>query len=129
MRVLMLGAGGVGGYFGGRMVEAGSDVTFLVRPKRAEQLRGGLRIESPHGDAVIPVITITGSDQPDRPVDVIVLSCKAYGLAGALEAIAPYVGKGTPILPLLNGLNHIEVAQQRFPEAVVAAAPRGFQPY
>ena len=69
MRVLILGAGGVSGYFGGRMVEAGSDVTVLVRPNRAEQLQDGLRIESPHGNAVIPGKTITGNEPPDDPFD------------------------------------------------------------
>lgn len=118
MRILMLGAGAIGGYFGGRMVAAGSDVTFLVRDKRAAQLRDGLIIESPHGNSTIPVKTIVGTEQAG-PFDVIVLSCKAYGLSGALEAIAPHVRPGIPILPLLNGYAHFDLIENRFPSAPV----------
>jgi len=107
MRILMLGAGAVGGYFGGRMAAAGSDVTFLVRERRASQLRNGLKIESPRGDATIPVKTLTEGSAADA-FDVIILSCKAYSLAAALEAIAPYVSEGTFILSLLNGYAHVE---------------------
>jgi len=118
MRILVLGAGGVGGYFGGRMAQAGSDVTFLVREARAAQLRDGLRIESPHGDATIQVNAITGNDV-SKATDVIIMSCKAYSLGSALDTIAPFVTNGTPILPLLNGYRHIERIQERFPTATV----------
>ena len=114
MRILYLGAGALGGYFGGRMTAGGADVTLLVRPARQAALSNGLRIESPAGDATIPVKTITASDQAD-PFDVIVLTNKAYGLDGALEAIAPYVGANTAICPLLNGLAHIAAIESRFP--------------
>jgi 2-dehydropantoate 2-reductase len=77
MRILMLGAGAVGGYFGGRMAEAGSDVTFLVREGRAAQLRNGLKIESPRGNSTVPVKTLT-EENVDGSFDVIMLSCKAY---------------------------------------------------
>lgn len=118
MRLLMLGAGAVGGYFGGRMVQAGSDVTFLVRDGRAAQLRDGLRLESPHGDAVVPVKTLV-QGQDAEPFDVVALSCKAYGLGGAMEAVAPYAREGTAVLPLLNGYGHLETVQRRFPAAIV----------
>jgi 2-dehydropantoate 2-reductase len=118
MRILMLGAGAVGGYFGGRMAEAGSDITFLVREGRAAQLQDGLRIESPHGDAVVPVTTIQSGEEAG-PFDVVALSCKAYGLEGAMAAVAPYVRKGAAILPLLNGYGHLETLEQRFPQAAV----------
>jgi len=124
MRILMLGAGGVGGYFGGRMVQTGSDVTFLVREGRAAQLEAGLRIESPHGDATIPVSYITGPADTG-PFDVIALSCKSYGLAGALEAIAPFVREGVFILPLLNGFGHLDAIAERFPEAIVWGGSAG----
>jgi 2-dehydropantoate 2-reductase len=122
MRILVLGAGAVGGYFGGRLAAAGEDVTFLVRAERARQLEGGLRIESPLGDATIPVRTIesgqgTGQAAP-RP-DIIMLACKSYGLTGALEAIAPYIRSETVILPVLNGLNHVPLIASRFSEAIV----------
>ena len=105
MRILMLGAGAVGAYFGGRMVAAGSDVTFLVRERRAAQLSNGLKIESPRGNATIDVKTLI----PGRggAFNLIILSCKAYGLAGALDAIAPHVADGTVILPVLNGYGHV----------------------
>lgn len=118
MRILFLGAGAVGGYFGGRMAEAGADVTFLVREQRATQLAGGLKIESPHGNAVVPVKSLV-ADQPAEPFDVIVLACKAYGLAGALEAVAAHVDKGAIVLPLLNGFAHLEAIEARFPGAIV----------
>ncbi|CDF34485.1 unnamed protein product [Chondrus crispus] len=118
MRILMLGAGAIGGYFGGRMIAAGSDVTFLVRDRRAAQLKDGLKIESPRGNATIRVNTIVGGAQTD-PFDVIVLCCKAYALSGALEAIAPHVRPHIPILPLLNGYAHLDQIQDRFPEALV----------
>ena len=114
MRILFLGAGALGGYFGGRMTAGGADVTLLVRPARQAALSDGLRIESPVGDATIPVKTITAADQVD-PFDVIVLTNKAYGLDGALDAIAPYVGDQTAICPLLNGLAHIAAIEARFP--------------
>jgi 2-dehydropantoate 2-reductase len=124
MRILMLGAGAVGGYFGGRMAEAGSDVTFLVREGRAAQLRNGLKIESPRGDSTIPVKTLS-EENVDGSFDVIMLSCKAYGLTAAMEAIAPHVGDGTFILPLLNGYAHIERLEERFPASVVLGGTAG----
>jgi 2-dehydropantoate 2-reductase len=114
VRILLLGAGAVGGYFGGRLAEAGSDVTFLVRAGRYDQLKAnGIRIESVFGNADVPVQAIT---QPDLTAsfDIIVLTCKAFDLASAVEAIAPAVGPDTAILPLLNGVAHIEQLNVRF---------------
>ncbi len=118
MRILFLGAGAVGGYFGGRMAEAGADITFLVRNNRAQQLAHGLRIESPNGDANIEVNTITEGDEAE-PFDVIVLTSKAYGLSSALDTIAPHVHDGTIIAPLLNGIAHLAQIESRFPKAIV----------
>lgn len=118
MRILVLGAGAVGGYFGGRMAKAGADVTFLVRPGRARQLADGLVIESPLGDARVDIATL-GEGEEAAPFDVVLLTCKAYGLAGALASIAPHVRPGTVIAPLLNGLAHLAAIEARFPEAVV----------
>ncbi|MGH8676576.1 MAG: 2-dehydropantoate 2-reductase N-terminal domain-containing protein, partial [Burkholderiales bacterium] len=80
MRILVLGAGAIGGYFGGRMAESGADVTFLVRPKRREQiLRDGLRIASPLGDARIDARTLLAEGlRPDY--DLVLFTCKAYDL-------------------------------------------------
>jgi 2-dehydropantoate 2-reductase len=119
MRILVLGAGGTGGYFGGRLAQAGADVTFLVRPARALQLeRRGLQIRSPLGDADLPVAHVV-ADQLEalatgKPFDLILLSCKAYDLDSSIEAIAPAVGEHTAILPILNGLLHFAALDARF---------------
>jgi 2-dehydropantoate 2-reductase len=118
MRILFLGAGAIGGYFGGRMAQSGADITFLVRENRASQLTNGLQIESPIGNATVQVETIYAGE-PGEPFDVIVLTSKAYGLTSALEAISPHVRDGTAIVPLLNGLKHLEQIDSRFPNATV----------
>lgn len=106
MRILILGAGATGGYFGGRLAEAGADVTFLVRPKRAALLaEKGLRIESPHGDATLKVKTVT-ADTLSGHWDAVLLSCKAYDLGESIKAIAPAVGPESMVVPILNGLAH-----------------------
>lgn len=120
MRLLILGAGATGGYYGGRLAKAGADVTFLVRPARAEALRrDGLRIESGKGDVTTPVTAIT-RDAITAPYDAVILSCKAYDLDVAIDAIAPAVGAETLILPLLNGMKHIDALDAAFgPECVL----------
>jgi 2-dehydropantoate 2-reductase len=121
MRILVLGAGGTGGYFGGRLAQAGVDVTFLVRPARAAQLeKNGLVIRSPLGDAQLKVQHLTAAQLPAAAAfDAIVLSCKAYDLDSAIEAIAPAMGDGTTLLPILNGLHHYEALDRRFGAANV----------
>ena len=111
MRILVLGAGAIGGYFGGRLLQAGRDVTFLVRPTRAGQLaETGLVIKSPFGDATLP--------KPPTVVkgtyDLVLLSCKAYDLESAIQAIAPAVSSETTIVPLLNGMRHLDMLDQHF---------------
>jgi 2-dehydropantoate 2-reductase len=115
MRILVVGAGAVGGYFGGRLAEAGRDVTFLVRPKRAEQIQAqGLRILSPrYGDFTVRPKLITAA-QIGSPYDVIFLSVKSYNLARAIDDFAPAVGPRTVIIPVLNGMRHIDVLTERF---------------
>ncbi len=119
MRILILGAGGTGGYFGGRLAQSGADVTFLVRPARAADLaRDGLRLRSPLGDADLPVATTTAADLPalaaSRPFDLVLLSCKAYDLDSSIAAIAPAVAAGADVLPILNGLLHYARLDERF---------------
>jgi 2-dehydropantoate 2-reductase len=120
MRILVVGAGAIGGYFGGRLLERGRDVTFLVRPRRAAQLAAtGLSILSPFGDAALPSPpTVTAGSLRD-PFDLVLLSCKAYDLAGAIESVAPAVGPGSAILPLLNGMGHLDALDRRFGAARV----------
>jgi len=119
MRILVLGAGGTGGYFGGRLAQAGVDVTFLVRPARAAQLDSeGLVIRSPLGDATFPVAHVTADALPalaaEQPFDLVILSCKAYDLDSSIEAIAPAVSSRTTVLPILNGLRHYAALDARF---------------
>jgi 2-dehydropantoate 2-reductase len=115
MRVLVVGAGAVGGYFGGRLAQAGRDVTFLVLPRQAEQLQSnGLRIVSPtHGDFTVRPKVITAG-QVTSPYDVVFLSVKSYDLAAAMDGFAPAVGPRTVIVPVLNGMQHMDVLTQRF---------------
>jgi 2-dehydropantoate 2-reductase len=115
VQIVIVGAGAVGGYFGGRLAQAGRDVTFLVRPKRAEQLQAqGLQILSPkYGDFTLRPKTITAA-QIQSPYDIILLSVKAYDLAAAIHDFAPAVGPRTVIIPVLNGMRHIDVLSERF---------------
>ncbi len=108
MRFLVLGAGAVGGYFGGRLAEAGRDVTFLLRGPRAAALaEHGLAVTSPLGDFRVPVKVAT-ADRVGGPFDCVLLTAKHYDLDAAIEAIRPGVGAGTAVLPLLNGLVHLD---------------------
>ena len=119
MRILVVGTGAVGGYFGGRLAQAGRDVTFLVRPARAKQLaQDGLRIISPHGDAVLTPRLITAGEI-DTSYDVVFLSVKAYALEAAMNDFAAAVGTETIIFPVLNGMRHIDLLVKRFGERPV----------
>ena len=125
MNILVLGAGAIGGYFGGRLVQAGGDVRFLVRERRQLQLAGrGLVVRSPHGDFNLPVRAVTQA-QLDGPVDLVLLTCKAYDLEAALASIGQAVGPDTLVVPLLNGIAHIERLQAAFGAARVAGGSCG----
>ena len=115
MRILVLGAGATGGYFGGRLLEAGRDVTFLVRPKRAAELaQTGLVVRSRFGNIEIHSPATVTSETLSETFDLVLLSSKAYDLNTAMDAIAPAVGEKTAIIPLLNGMQHIELLTSRF---------------
>ncbi len=119
MRILIVGAGAVGGYFGGRLAQAGRDVAFLVRPSRAKQLgRDGLRIISPHGDAVLTP-KLVSAEKIDTPYDLVFLSVKAYALEAAMNDFAAAVGPETMIFPVLNGMRHVDLLTKRFGEHAV----------
>jgi 2-dehydropantoate 2-reductase len=114
MRYLVLGAGALGGYFGGMLLKGGADVTFLVRPKRAAQLqRDGLIVKTSDGELRVPAKTIQAG-QVDHTYDVVMLCCKAYDLDDAITAIAPAMDDQSVVLPLLNGARHLEVLTKRF---------------
>jgi 2-dehydropantoate 2-reductase len=120
MRILVVGAGAMGGYFGGRLLEAGRNVTFLVRPRRAAQLaKTGLIIRSKFGDASLPAPPTVAAEALHEPFDLILLSCKAYDLQSAADSFAPAAGKNTAILPFLNGMAHIDYLVERFGSAAV----------
>jgi len=115
MRILVVGAGAVGGYFGGRLLQAGRDVTFLVRPRRAAELaKHGLMIRSPVGDFHRPSPPTVLQEGLAEPFDLVILSCKAYDLDGAMASFAGAVGPATAILPLLNGMRHLDALAKRF---------------
>src|SRR5436305_14787774 len=115
MRILVVGAGAIGGYFGGRLLQAGRDVTFLVRPRRAGELASaGLVIKSPNGDVTLKNPPTVQADTLRDKVDVVLLSCKAFDLDDAVKSLAPAVGPDTAILPLLNGMRHLETLDAKF---------------
>ena len=115
MRILVVGAGAIGGYFGGRLLEDGRDVTFLVRPRRAAELaKHGLTIRSPLGDFHRPSPPIVTQKALAEPFDLVLLSCKAYDLDGATDSFGAAVGQNTAILPLLNGMRHLDALAARF---------------
>jgi 2-dehydropantoate 2-reductase len=114
MRILVIGAGAVGGYFGGRLAQAGRDVTFLVHAGRAAAFaKEGLRVLSPHGDFTLQPKTLVASSIA-HTYDLLLLSVKAYGLEAAINDFAAAVDQNTMILPVLNGMRHIDVLRQRF---------------
>ena len=120
MKTLILGAGAIGGYVGGRLHQSGADVTFLVRPARRAALeRDGLVIKSTKGDITQKVKTVPSGSE-GGPYDVVILTCKAYDLDSAIEAIAPAVGAATTVVPLLNGQRHLDTLDAKFGAARVA---------
>jgi 2-dehydropantoate 2-reductase len=114
MRFLVLGAGAVGGYFGGRLAESGRDVTFLVREARAATLaEHGLAVESPLGD-FRTAVNLATAERVGGPYDAVLLTAKHYDLDAAIAAIRPGVGPDTAVLPLLNGLVHLDRLDRAF---------------
>jgi 2-dehydropantoate 2-reductase len=115
MRILVVGAGAIGGYFGGRLLQAGRDVTFLVRPRRASELASaGLVIKSPVGDATLKNPPTVQANTLKEKFDVVLLSCKAFDLDDAVKSFTPAVGPQTSIIPLLNGMLHLDVLDGKF---------------
>ncbi len=115
MRVLVVGAGAIGGYFGGKLLQAGRDVTFLVRPRRAAELAsGGLVIKSPSGDVTLNSPPTVQANTIRDKFDVVLLSCKAFDLDDAIKSFAPAVGSQTAIVPLLNGMRHLDALDDKF---------------
>jgi 2-dehydropantoate 2-reductase len=115
VRILIVGAGAIGGYFGARLIAAGRDVTFLVRPRRAEQLRrSGLTVTSPLGDLNLPTPSLVSAATLKDSFDLVILSSKSYDLEASINDFAAGVGPSSQILPLLNGLRHLDLLDARF---------------
>src|SRR5947209_4862091 len=121
MRILVVGAGAIGGYFGGRMLQHGADVTFLVRERRAAELAAaGLVLKSPHGDVTLANPPTVQADKLGEKFELVLLSCKAFDLDDAINSLAPAVGPATSIIPLLNGMRHLDALDAKFaPERVL----------
>lgn len=116
MHAVILGAGAVGGYLGARLMSAGDDVTFLARDKRVDELAArGLVVKSPLGDFAGPVKVVAAGSTPTSAVDIILLACKEPSLAEALDAVTPVLGPETRLLPLLNGMRHLDMLAERYP--------------
>jgi 2-dehydropantoate 2-reductase len=116
MRILVVGAGSTGGYFGGLLARAGRDVTFLVRTARADALRAtGLTITGPGGEWTIKPTVVTPDELAAKaPYDVVLLAVKAYSLADAIHDVTPAIGGDTVVVPGLNGLAHMDVLDETF---------------
>ena len=115
MKIAIFGSGGVGGYFGGRLAQAGQDVTFIARGAHlAAVTESGLRVDSIGGDFAVHPARATDSPQSIGPVDLVILATKAWQLDSAIEQMKPLVGAGTMILPLLNGMEHMDVLLAAF---------------
>jgi 2-dehydropantoate 2-reductase len=114
MRILVTGAGALGGYYGACLTRVGRDVTFLVRQRRSEQIaRHGLRVISPNGDFAVTASTIRAGDIRE-PFDLVLVAVKSYSLNEAMEHFAPAVGSTTAILPIINGMGHLDSLSARF---------------
>jgi len=117
MKVVIFGSGGVGGYFGGRLAYAGEHVTFIARGEHLKAIQqNGLKVSSVHGDFLIHPAQETDSTESIGYVDLIILATKAWQLDSAIEQIRSLIGEDTVILPLLNGMEHIDILVSAFGE-------------
>lgn len=115
MKIVIFGTGGVGGYFGGRLAQAGEDVTFIARGEHLKAIQtAGLKISSIQGDFIVHPVQATDSVQAIGKADLIILAMKAWQLDFALEEIKNLIGENTVILPLLNGMEHMEILISQF---------------
>jgi 2-dehydropantoate 2-reductase len=115
VRILVVGAGAIGGYFGARLAAAGRDVTFLVRERRAEQLRReGLVVTSPLGNLNLPTPTLVSAKELKSSYGLIIVSSKSYDLESSIKDFASGMGPNSRVLPLLNGMRHLDILDTRF---------------
>jgi 2-dehydropantoate 2-reductase len=126
VRILVVGAGAIGGYFGARLAAAGRDVTFLVRDRRADQLRRyGLVVMSPLGNVTLPTPRLVSAKDLNGSYGLIIVSSKSYDLESSIEDFANAMGPNSRVLPLLNGMRHMDVLDARFgPRRVLGGLAR-----
>ncbi|MFJ2370569.1 ketopantoate reductase family protein [Microbacterium sp. NPDC087665] len=124
MRILIVGAGATGGAFGSLLQEAGRDITYLVRPRRADELRrDGLRFVSPTADRTLSVTTLT-ADESAPPFDLVLVTVKASALESAIADVRRFVGPDTRVVPILNGIAQIDLLGEAFPGQVIGGAAK-----
>ncbi|MEW5548680.1 2-dehydropantoate 2-reductase [Peribacillus frigoritolerans] len=120
LNIVIIGAGALGSYFGGRLQQAGQDVQYLVRKNRAKQLKeNGISITSPHGNYQFNDLHITENVNDIEKVDLVILAVKGQHLQGTLTDLKFLVEKGAKVLPLLNGLEHVSILQDELGEEAV----------
>ncbi|CAH0148047.1 2-dehydropantoate 2-reductase [Peribacillus simplex] len=120
MNIVIIGAGALGSYFGGRLQQAGQDVQYLVRKNRAKQLKeNGISITSPHGNYQFNDLHITEKVSDIEKVDLVILAVKGQHLQGTLTDLKVLVEKGAKVLPLLNGLEHVSILQDELGDEAV----------
>jgi len=106
VRIAIIGAGGVGGYFGGKLAQGGADVVFIARGATLEAMRSrGLRVESIKGDFVIDRPNATDDPATAGKVDAVFVTVKTWQIAAAAESIKPMIGDETMVIPLENGID------------------------
>jgi 2-dehydropantoate 2-reductase len=119
MRIAAMGAGGVGGYFGARLQQAGHDVVFFARGKHLAAMREkGLTIESPQGNARLKV-KVFQDPRETEPVDAVMFAVKLWDTEGAAAQLKPIVGKHTVVIPFQNGVESIDMLRKVLPESAV----------
>ncbi|CAH0225060.1 MULTISPECIES: ketopantoate reductase family protein [Peribacillus] len=120
MNIVIIGAGALGSYFGGRLQQAGQHVQYLVRKNRAKQLKeNGISITSPHGNYQFNDLHITENVSDIEKVDLVILAVKGQHLQGTLTDLKVLVEKGAKVLPLLNGLEHVSILQDELGDEAV----------
>jgi 2-dehydropantoate 2-reductase len=113
MKIAVVGAGGVGGYFGGRLAATGADVTFLARGAHLDALRSrGLVLHSFRGDAHIPDVKATGDPRAIGPVDVVLFAVKLYDAGEATALLPPLLGPDTVVIPFQNGVEGVDIVSR-----------------
>lgn len=121
MKIAVMGAGGVGGFFGGRLAHAGADVSFIARGAHLAAMRErGLKIESAaHGDMHVAKVRATDDPKSIGAADLVIIAVKLWAMDAAIDAIRPVVGPGTAVLSLQNGVIKDDILKREFGEAAV----------